>query len=270
MNIDINKADANRVGVLFGDLLIGSKVKTLHQAGKHDQKSHGRRGFLSSGSIKWRAHKNLDFKSINKQLYQKFGIRSVGLTESYFGEDQKALADINLLGTSLAEIYTSNPKLEVFMKTSPPLKNIFLVNKELIDEPTRNRSGILGTYSSDTRSINIASRLNHGATIFPKIGVGSYSVGNDFRSVLRHELGHYVHYTLSPSDRFKWSNLVAMEGGLGYANIKSKISTYAGINHKEAFAEMFCAYTSPLYRGGKRLPREYESFMIPIIGEKKQ
>lgn len=85
------------------------------------------------------------------------------------------------------------------------------------------------------------------------LGIGEHNVGTDFHTVLSHEIGHLVMPSLEEAS----GEVVAIifdDHPVEYW--ESKISTYAGSDSKEMFAEAFAAYVHPQYAGG--LPADIE------------
>ena len=103
--------------------------------------------------------------------------------------------------------------------------------------------------------------------------IGQYSV----RGVVRHEVGHLVHWKLpGGKDNAEWqqvydriandSNRYPVGNRESFsARGWSRVSGYATANAQEAFAESFTYYTHPDYRSG-RLPKEVETFLDKHIG----
>jgi hypothetical protein len=128
---------------------------------------------------------------------------------------------------------------------------------------------------------------------------GSWHPVQDNRSgdTWNHELGHHIHRTcLTTKWRERWSDVVekaASDAGLSGGEkkyLEANISTYAGTNAREyegggdkflgsrsyshdqkygeGFAESFCKFVSPYYKGD--LPKPIHDFMTKIMEPKKK
>lgn len=76
------------------------------------------------------------------------------------------------------------------------------------------------------------------------IGYGDHNIAmGDWHAIVRHEYGHHVHQYLDKQSYKDWSKF--FDDNAEY--FSQNVSRYSATNHKEAFAEAFSAYTSPLY-----------------------
>jgi len=108
-----------------------------------------------------------------------------------------------------------------------------------------------GGYYPDERMIVLGTKQPAKPTLH--MSGGNWSVGTDLRTLFRHEYGHHVyHRGLYFRD---WAEVWSQEKD----DIARMVSKYAAANEKEAFAECFAAYTSPLYKK-KKLPKKVEEF----------
>jgi hypothetical protein len=124
--------------------------------------------------------------------------------------------------------------------------------------------GGAGAYSRQNRKIRLALK-NGMDKSKDSLEFGRFTVGGetDFKSNLRHEIGHHIYdniYNSQKVDGSTFANIYNKLGGRRY--FAENISEYAGESIGEAFAECFSAYTSPLYGvSGRKLPVEIEEFM---------
>jgi DNA topoisomerase-1 len=124
-------------------------------------------------------------------------------------------------------------------------------------------SGIMGQWAQYPSSLlRIAAKRSKKH----RLNLGLYhNVSDDFYSVFRHEIGHYIQDDkLVLRVRHEWERIWQ---DMGKKNFMDKISTYSATNVDEAFAECFSAYTSPLYKRGM-LPRPIERFMDDVLKPK--
>ena len=127
---------------------------------------------------------------------------------------------------------------------------------------------LLGFYRTSSSEIHM-SKLAIRKKPLLAMGGNTFNVASDFSGVFRHEYGHHVWFKgLTGNQRLKFINYTK-------ANRKifgHKVSHYAGTNTKEAFAETFSAYTSPIYDrtaafGTRhRLPQVIEELMDDLMG----
>ena len=94
----------------------------------------------------------------------------------------------------------------------------------------------------------------------------AHNVGVDFQSIVRHEYGHHVMNALV--DDNTRDIIGKFYDAVGQATIQKEISHYAGSNAQEMFAEIFAAYTSPLYEASPvyKLPDWAEAMIKTITG----
>lgn len=175
--------------------------------------------------------------------------------------DQISAANINDLGASVRdEVLNTFPELEKYL---PKLKSI--VFGGIKSTGVRNELPDLGTsiayYWEHKKLIRIGA--NRISTRRANLSVGgAWTVGTDYNSVFRHELGHFVHWSvpnLFEEWAYKFRHLSNDKAFSALEWFKVKVSVYSGSNYMEAFAESFTAYTSPLYKKGM-LPKEIEEF----------
>lgn len=140
--------------------------------------------------------------------------------------------------------------------------------------------GTMAYYQVSTKEIRIGRVAMEHTT--DSLSFGKFNVGVDFKSTVRHEYGHHVFYeALKQHQKDKWvsffqSKYTKFDAAelkrtkkLSSIYWKNNVSVYASTNEVEAFAEVFSAYTSPLYgQGGKRLPLEIEKILEKLIGKR--
>lgn len=131
--------------------------------------------------------------------------------------------------------------------------------------------GVPGKYLRPNRAIELAmTDVSHKAKLSLSIGRGCFTTGKSFHSNLRHEIGHHYYDVVSYSNelrekRKEFSKIWNRLGGKNY--FKKNISEYAGTNLNESFAEAFSAYTSPLHKGKKVLPKELTNYFDDLLGK---
>ena len=133
-------------------------------------------------------------------------------------------------------------------------------------------SDVMGTYRAIDKRIMLAGRLSHKESLY--IG-GRWNITKSFPGILRHETGHHFYKNMPDDLKIEYnkyyksklrkhSNRLIQRGWFS-----DNVSTYAGTNANEFFAECFAAYTSPLYQASKKkLPKEIEDFFEKIIGKR--
>jgi SPP1 gp7 family putative phage head morphogenesis protein len=133
--------------------------------------------------------------------------------------------------------------------------------------PTPKTSRAMGVWYNHSKVMHIATeRPMRGMVVAYK----AHNVGNDIHAVLRHELGHTVHYRMKAKDWRKWQAIYDSRSPEAWHSI----STYAGTNSKELFSECFAAWTHPNYgtirhAGRIKLPDVIEKFFDKYIGRPK-
>ena len=171
-----------------------------------------------------------------------------------------------------------NPMLEEFDRIKRAFPEITIqLNKTKVFSSEFSRGKFLpelaggsGSYNPSRRIIQIA--VKDGAkNIKPSLSLGkkTFNVGgSEFRSNMRHELGHhYFEKVLVGTDakvikRNKFLNIWFRKGEKKY--FKKNIGVYAGTDVNEAFAESFAAYTSPKYKKGM-LPKDIEKYFDDLL-----
>ena len=98
--------------------------------------------------------------------------------------------------------------------------------------------------------------------VMKKWSVGQGSLMGSYR----HELGHHIHWNLTDELEEAWLRVTTRLGHKEFKKLASQVSTYAGENGSEMFAESFAAYMHPNYKYGM-LPQSIESFMKKTTGK---
>lgn len=114
------------------------------------------------------------------------------------------------------------------------------------------RSGNRYTGDIDSREIrlNVKAR-RYGESTLGKLGaIDRWGVSSTVEDTFRHEYGHHVWYSNPNLDQREWRELHRDEYNM-------YVSTYAGTNPEELYAETFAAYTHPDYKKGM-LPKKLE------------
>jgi len=170
------------------------------------------------------------------QLKEKFGIDKISLYEYIKNADK--VKDINFVGGEIA-------KLSNIVKINRH-PTIGLFNKVILP------GGNIGTYLGEGFDIGKINICLLERSRKPILKIGSFSIGNDVGTLLRHEYGHHIYRNISSKS---WENV------LSNVAIENEISKYAAASAEEAFAECFAAYTSPLYKdAAEKLPDVIEKF----------
>lgn len=174
----------------------------------------------------------------------------------------KQVGELNASGKALSDI----KKLPRFVNKELP----YLQEFELIDKTkttTQLADKVEAFYRPDAKYISIGSK---GKRLEDTLGFSRFSVGEDIGSLTRHEYGHFLwDDALTKGEKAEWVDLFFKKEALTSGWIEKNISKYASTNSKEAFAEAFTAYTSPLYGIGKNrtLPKEIEEYFAKTFGK---
>jgi len=145
--------------------------------------------------------------------------------------------------------------------------------------PVGERGGVLGYYQRmpDEMSANmrIGSRYANKKNddLFPfAADLRNHNVALGYKAIVRHEYGHHVQLKLLDRDEsISWQNFYREKIKQDNRYFERHLSTYAATNHKEAFAEAFCAYTSPKYSKSKnhKLTKEIKDKLEELIGKRE-
>jgi len=203
-----------------------------------------------------------------KKQGEKLGLGDVHI-EGY--EQADAIGLLNRTNKHVFDVLDRHPELKKRLDDYP--LNDFYVSKGAVlpvGVSGADRGGKLhGLYTSRYRSVHIAGTREMENSLF--VGKNTWTCGADYFSTLRHELGHHMHSALDKTDVRNWLILVKRKNSpvLDIDRIKGAVSRYAATNEKEAFAECFSAWTSPLYGEEYRglLPKDIEEFMKKLFGK---
>jgi hypothetical protein len=239
--------------------------------------------FSTADAVKFDKKENIS--SIKRQFREKFG------SEALYVKKLKGAAPIednierlNMAGETIGnQILAKNSTLRNLVKKAYDQNKQRAGINLIADErkwPAGERTGVLAHYvrNSPERkgTIRIGSANAKRTTdSLDRITDSKYIPGNvatDYRSIIRHEYGHHVHLKiLDAGDKEIWDKFYTKKLIDDKSYFIKNISEYAGTNHKEAFAEAFCAYTSPLYGTSKykKLPKEIEETLEQIIGRRE-
>lgn len=98
------------------------------------------------------------------------------------------------------------------------------------------------------------------------LSMAEHNVSVGTRGTWTHEVGHKFWYEqMTVSERNEFSRVAAKYVTGGRAGSYHPISTYAGTNDKEVWAEAFCAYLHPDYTR-RLLPADIEAQMDKFVG----
>jgi len=187
------------------------------------------------------------------------------------------------LSDDLDKMFELNPHLADAMNTAPVKGLDFLRGWNLEKVGHSNADGVY--YSGWRQEIAVASRAS-GSMLEPDhaLQIGKRRIlkdGSDMlvdgaawnvssesgtaASVWRHELGHHVHISQLNYNPIwddlrlnqSWDDIWNQKGPSWF---RKNVTEYAATNAKEAFAETFAGYYSPLYKRGL-LPNILEEFM---------
>ena len=184
-------------------------------------------------------------------------------------EDTLSLDAVNACGRGLTHIKTldafAEKPLPAFNRK--PLRLNILDKKFLWTDEKGWDSRRLGQFRISEKRIYMAGKGRENWADQLRLSEGQWLAGGDLASVMRHEYGHYIHENyVKGIELSKWTRLYNSNPADWW---KDNVTTYSAKNAKEAFAESFSAYTSPLYGldKGKRLPIKIESYMESVFGK---
>ncbi len=232
---------------------------------------------------KWKPAKNIKEA---KKRFKDLGINEV--SNPAFSNvpkwgDKEFIDEV--LNPVLKELERISIKFPAFSKAlkGNKLKGLEIYKSQVLPRGFVGDIDVLGTYKSDFEKILMAM-TNSSKWEKPLLSVSrkSYTVGEDFKYVFRHELGHHFQDSIIQSDDvilnakggnfFKlWKKVGIDKDGSFNSDIskswfKKNVSEYSGTNSAEAFAESFSAYTSSLYKRGM-LPKQVEKYFDDLIGK---
>ncbi|KKM63589.1 hypothetical protein LCGC14_1509960 [marine sediment metagenome] len=195
----------------------------------------------------------------SQNLKKRFGINEI------VDESGKAITDTAILENINSELERVR---EMFVKgkyqVNPERSGIKKITlhrpKQGYTFPNNNGAQVMGTWH--VWEVELSETLSKRGSL--TAGTGDFNVGIDFSTVLRHEWGHGIGITnMNWDGKFKaaWDSLYTIKGDDYF---KKYVSTYAGSNEREAFAETFAAITSSKYKVGM-LPGEIEDVFSPMI-----
>jgi len=219
----------------------------------------------TGGGVDWNDASQYDWEesdtvdSLLDQLQTKYNVRS-DMTKrqvSKFGNSE--IVRLNVIGRELSHMYKNNPTLaKMVMKKGYSGGVLFEIGS------TFNNVNTLAQYNTRTRLISMGNKPLVRST--PTLNIGTaHNVSNDYAGSFRHEFGHYVHLSIMKFDTKKpWRDFCMDALKKNPSFFDRKISVYASTDQYEAFAEAFCAYTSPLYKKGD-LPENIEKLVESMI-----
>lgn len=120
-------------------------------------------------------------------------------------------------------------------------------------------SNAFASYEKDKARLAIAADIPASGAMsseLPQVGVGAHNVGKSFQTVLAHELGHCV---MENCEQLAGKKFRIVYESQPQSYWEQRVSTYAGKNDRELFAESFAAYTARRYQGN--LPPEVVEFL---------
>jgi len=171
---------------------------------------------------------------------------------------------LNDAGKDIRRVLNEHPKLANLLAKNP----IDLIEYvEEIDFYVNGvKMGAHGTYNSTYNVVRIATNTQN-KKYSGILRQGKWSVDEGTAAIMRHEIGHHVHYNI-PVDR--WDQWEGLYNSYRPEFIKNQVGKYAASNHKEFFAECFSAWTHKDYGkpGYDWLPTEVANFMRDVIGPK--
>jgi hypothetical protein len=151
----------------------------------------------------------------------------------------------------LDEIYSTLPDLQTrarFVSSKSKVKKLELLGKSAVEMGRASNGGeTLAEYYQYQQKMTIYK----GSLVrtSPSLALGSrFNVSTDFKSVFRHEYGHHIHRNvLTQKSQLMVESAYNIQMLVDSKSISSTVSRYASTNSGEMFAEIFSAYTSPLY-----------------------
>lgn len=182
---------------------------------------------------------------------------------------------LNVVGETLQQAIDDRPALgEVLSENFQPVAITIQGDLEYVHLPFEGPQ-VSAYYEHYIQAIVLPGGLTKvGDDLSLELGGGRHNVGDGgVKSIVRHELGHWVHDTASYEVREQWDDLYRELSGGGITSLERSayfseyISKYAGANSSEAFAECFGAWAHPQYgkAGSDRLPAPIESHLDTIF-----
>lgn len=189
-------------------------------------------------------------EEFSKAMSSKFGIKNiaygVGSREKIFN---KTKVSLNYIGRELEQITLRSPALKT-MITKKPLDTLSLLDAKTIKKGT----SLAGAYSPSNNKIWLSnkSKLIKGTrSIKEQLELGKWNVGQEsLGGIFRHEVGHFIYDKSLGTRRGTWNALFSRKSKDWW---RGKVSIYGGTNAKEAFAESFAAFNSPLHNTGQTI-----------------
>jgi len=258
-----SKGSAGNV-ILCRCVLIYHTVKRTEQLKPHEPERIP--SFIPARNIKEAEER---FNNLGIQRISKPGSgRTTWKTEKAFVNDA-----LNPILEELTRLEQEFPDLIGLLKKKKLWDLEFYRGKNLSPALVQNNiNDIEGLYNEVQRRIRFAMS-DVAKKAKPHLSSGrALLVGKDFRTGLRHELGHHFERVVmmdheGPLQHIR-SKFIDVWEKLGKDNyFKKKVSGYSGTNLHEAFAESFSAYTSPLYGTPKKLklPKEIENIFNHLL-----
>lgn len=197
----------------------------------------------------------VDFDELSKVAEERLRIDTVSIQG--FTKKEEGLNLAKLAMESLDNLHEQFPELKT-------IHHNYLLDFVVVDAksfPGIMGDDIVGSYLFEDSMLQIAARgksLKHTLQLSDK----KYLTSNDYFGLIRHEYGHRTSQQLSEEVRKAWEVVFNKN-----TNLFKKVSKYAQTNDEEAFAEVFSAYTSPLYRRGV-LPKALEGYFDDLLKTK--
>lgn len=175
--------------------------------------------------------------------------------------DAKIKNALDSFGKEMVRLENSLPGLRERMKLMDEIKSLEFRPGQYFMSGNGPAGGM---HTNLLGRIQISADHSLSPTLYVGEG-GNLLVADDLISIFRHEYGHHLWYEgLTPFDRMKWTKFFDDVPTSFWDN---EVSTYASTNVKEAFAESFCAYTSPHYKSGRGLlPKRIEAWFDENLG----
>jgi len=216
-----------------------------------------------------------DPTKIREKFKTQFNVSQVnGLTKT--SPDWK-IKYANETGKALDNVYTAVPTLAPKARRRSKGSRIKLNITNDAGAGHGVSNGTMAYYMPGSNSITTLRRSMERTTPSLYIGKG-HNVGLDFASTIRHEYGHMVHEKLLT--KVQVAKIEQTFATQGKRTISSGVSEYAATSPHEMFAEIFSAWTSPLYKkiwshapghttlSGRVLPDWAEQLMKETVGDR--
>ncbi len=166
---------------------------------------------------------------------------------------EQALELGNQIAKHFDDLFTQFPKLKTSTAEGQQLFDMFFYKKTSFSGTSG--ASLQGEYNRSTFRIELAGSLQKGNSL--TVGKNNWGTSNDLFTVSRHEFAHHTYANNLTSSTKKDFIDIWKDSGEKY--FSKNVSKYAGSNIKEAFAESFSAYTSPIYKEGM-LPKQIEKY----------